>query len=470
MRLSFSSDGVDATTFTGGRAQARPQSAIHKSPKKSPAQPVVNHPDPSPEELGLWDWEVENSEKLNVTMAGMHDKQKCLVLYGVCVIPTQFADSANLERVQKEFWQMMRESPELLSHAKIEHDDDWKPSLGGFAALGNPSSFHHNFARKIREIALFEVLRADALPLKGRKLEKTFDRMMLRRPCETPTAELVHRDVAKKAKKGDDVFGGWLNISSSDQRFLCCPRTHTEVGDDNTGFALLTTPKLRKHYKSQIRKVVIPPGHMMVFYERLVHEVASTNDAQDNVLRCHVGFRVTDDEEPLFGKAETHRWVAEQAVPKIKSGQVPRIYPAAYPNFPLRHNDAMTQQANSVFAKACRYEHIIDSGDLKGRRFTRVKPAMHSLLEYTKIQAKMLEERTIAAHEATLKLLDPYSEHEVEVLFPQAAYAKLRASLEGDVVDVKLPSKKDFKSFALGRDIAPEGATVRRPSPEIFAV
>jgi hypothetical protein len=248
---------------------------------------------------------------------------KCLETYGVCLVRTQFAEPSALKEAKDGFWKMMRESPEFQRKPLEEFiQEEWIPSEGGFAALGNPSSFHHPFARTMREIAVYEAITNEVLPLRGRNVEKPFDRMMLRRVGRTPTAELVHRDIAANAQEGDDVFGGWINLNSRDQVFRCCPKTHLEVGGKNSGFVVVNKQPMLDHYKQQIRNVCIPAGYMMIFYERLVHEVAKSNTATDTTIRAHVGFRLTMHSEPLFGSEQTCSWVADQAVPRIKSGQV----------------------------------------------------------------------------------------------------------------------------------------------------
>ena len=455
-----------------------------------PAPPPVQlSADPSPGDLGLHEQDVPDAGALNEELlkAAMDDKSfECLEKYGVCIVRTQFAAStAALKEAQDRFWQMMHESPEFRPRATpddFKNDPTWVPSEGGFGALGNPSSFHHPFARAIREIALYEALSQNVLPLKGRKVEKPFDRMMVRQKDKTPTEELVHRDIAEGSVDGDDVFGGWINLNSRNQRFLCCPKTHLEVAGQNKGFVKLTSPRLLAFYQKQLKEVTIPPGFMMTFYERLVHEVAPSNDAPDVTIRAHVGFRLTHQNEPLFGWAQTRAWVHDQGVPKIKSGQVPPVYPGIYPNKPLENNARMTRLATDVYVKCAGYKHTIaKTGKSKrdavralyGQSFLRVKREMLSLREYVQVQAKMLTDghdemgSRFTVEDATLTMLPPYTVDEERVLFPSSQWPRLKKNLAGDTVNMVLPTKTDWKAHKLAKKIVSPWQSIRRPIPKV---
>ena len=177
-------------------------------------------------------------EDSNQTQAPHPDYQAHLLREGWVVIPTSLgSDREKLDSVRDAFDEHFRQSPELLN-ARPE-DPTWKNVLGGFAALGNPSSFHHKFVRKMREMCEAAVLDEDALPLNGRRLEQCFDRMMRRIPGESTDVESWHRDEALNTLPGDDIFGGWINLDNESQFFSCAPGTHTEDGvhDRNDGFA-----------------------------------------------------------------------------------------------------------------------------------------------------------------------------------------------------------------------------------------
>ena len=210
------------------------------------------------------------------------DYQAFLKKHGYGVIDTTF--SKELDSTRALFDAMLIDAPEFNKPDLL--DPYWKPVLGGFGALANPSSFHHPWVRKMREMLMCEILDYDVLPVEGRNLEQVFDRVMFRRKGDKPTAESVHRDEAVTAKEGDLIFGGWLNFDKTDQKLLCCPGTHLEVGGQNKGFAKIKDAKEIEKYRELMRSVRVPPGHLLVFYENIVHEVASRK-AEDDVRRLH---------------------------------------------------------------------------------------------------------------------------------------------------------------------------------------
>ena len=131
----------------------------------------------------------------------------------------------------------------------------------------------------MRELCEAVVLDNDALPLNGRALEQCFDRMMRRIPGERTDAESWHRDEAKNTQPGDDIFGGWINLDAQPQHFSCAPGTHLEAGarGRNDGFAKITSAADKARYQQIANAhgpVTIPPGHILIFYERLVRLAA----------------------------------------------------------------------------------------------------------------------------------------------------------------------------------------------------
>ena len=383
------------------------------------------------------------------------DYQAHLLREGWVVIPTSLkSDAEKLQQMRDAFDQHFRESPELLDPRP--EDPTWKNILGGFAALGNPSSFHHPFVRAMREMCEAAVLDHDALPLNGRRLEQCFDRMMRRIPGESTDVESWHRDEALNTQPGDDIFGGWINLDNESQFFSCAPGTHNEPGarDRNAGFARITSPEEKAHYQAIAGAhgpVEIPPGHIMIFYERLVHEVLKVT-ATRIMRRLFLGWRTTSAREPLFGQQQMDAWIQSQAPPKIKSGQRPAIYPAAYYNFP-RNFQRLTDFSVSVFVPACLYPHAVRSGAQAGTNWTRVERNMKGLADYN------------------LPLHPAYDEHERNILFPSRR-VQLRTfdDPNGPRVAFRLASVAEWETYATApvatMDAYGNSGRLFRPGPE----
>ena len=204
-------------------------------------------------------------------------------------------------------------------------------AAGGFAALNHPSSFHNQFVRSLRMRAHGEVVFRDLFGMAtgansgSTHLEQVVDRMMLRRSGQEPTAEAWHRDVAVGTHAGDRVFGGWINLNAYNQYFSCVLGSAHEARNptDPVGFA---TIPVNDHPEIVARssRVVIPPGHMIVFNEDTIHEVV--NAKQDSsLLRLFTGWRLSqwapDGKTPKPLILDLDRRLNEQEGMPLKSGQ-----------------------------------------------------------------------------------------------------------------------------------------------------
>jgi hypothetical protein len=371
--------------------------------------------------------------------------QTTLMTLGYVVFPTPLADAARRRQAQEGIRNMLREAPELLN--PDPDDKTWKPQLGGFAAAGIPTSFHHPFIRWLREVIMSVLLEMDVLPIEGRKLEQVIDRVLYRVLEETPSAESLHRDEAIKALPGDVIFGGWVNLDDTPQYFSCAPGTHKEVGNQNFGFAKIESPEEQAKYRRLMTRVEIPPGHAIVFYERIVHEVLAIKATQTS-MRLFLGWRVTDSDQPLFGKQTTLDWLREQAAPLIKSGQKPAQYPSCYTNFP-RNFAKLTAWSERTFVPECLYTHTVGgTGKFAGTRWRRVRANMHSLLTYG------------------LPLHKAYEPQEIAVLMPSREWYLYTFDSPTERVAAKLPSPRDWQGYVVSKHVAPSGAA-KPPRPEV---
>ena len=208
---------------------------------------------------------------------------------------------------------------------------------GGFSALGNPASFHNPFVRDVRErcmaaaIPVFKHLlkrsvRSDPTR-KAYNLEQVMDRMLFRPRGEKATKEAWHRDTTPSAHTDDMTFGGWINLDDESQTFSCAPRTHKLFcgQTDQSGFSKLGAEEA-KQYSEIKTSISIPPGHLMIFFENLIHEVCAVKKTYD-IYRVFTGWRLTKSNEPLHGSAMQRARMDSQAVMPLKSNQNPRMWP-----------------------------------------------------------------------------------------------------------------------------------------------
>lgn len=86
--------------------------------------------------------------------------------------------------------------------------------LGGFGALGHPSTFHMDAIRDLRAKAYttFYTTIYEHQFSEKYALEMLIDRIMLRPPFRKPSRENWHRDTAAATLPDDRIWGGWINL------------------------------------------------------------------------------------------------------------------------------------------------------------------------------------------------------------------------------------------------------------------
>ena len=230
---------------------------------------------------------------------------------------------------------------------------------GGFAALANASSFHNPTVRRLRQLA-----RECALPhlrdLGYARFEVLIDRVLSRPPNTAPTAEAWHRDEAPRALRDDLVLGGWLNLDSRDQHLSCVPGSQLLRDAGRGGFAPIDKAE-HAHWKARSRLVRVPPGHLLLFCENMVHEVLAARQPY-TVQRLFLGWRLTDAAAPLL--PDIDQLLDDQAVVPLKSGQVPRTYPKLW----WTNHRAKLPPLAAQFVPRLRELRIVQSGAAAGQQ------------------------------------------------------------------------------------------------------
>lgn len=222
---------------------------------------------------------------------------------------------------------------------------DRRPVGGDFGALAVPSSFHSRFARRLRRelaelleptLRFVEDLRlasAAGGPPRRRARGVCYDRVKYYGTVDY--REGLHRDEAV-LRTGGRAIGGWANLSAaSEQRFHCVRGSHwghaVEMGGRRSGFGAVKDPAEKAALQARMEAVTVPPGHVLVFYEDIAHEVAR-NPAGFELSERFFNALVLGDHLPLF--EETTEWALRGMSPKLKSGQKVVELPAAYYSYP----------------------------------------------------------------------------------------------------------------------------------------
>jgi len=251
--------------------------------------------------------------------------------HGVIVIPIL----SDYKTWSDKIWVAIDEFPEYRSKGK-----GVQRVLGGFGALGNPSSFHHPTIRALRvelKNGVRPLFKSYALGTGSTHLEMLLDRVCIRhRDFGTVSSESWHRDIyngPKPLPQGDEVFGGWVNLSDNTQELVALLGTHNDPRD-GVGFATQKSDGLSERLLGQANKtfgslttnrqghIQVPPGHAVIFLQQILHAVlGGKKQPSTPELRLFCGYRLTSDTAPLLEYDTT-----DMAVPLIPSGQVPPMY------------------------------------------------------------------------------------------------------------------------------------------------
>ena len=309
---------------------------------------------------------------------------------GYITIPIYSLDE--IENIQKEL-------DDIISNFQ-----EFKPNtnqfvLGGFGALGNPSSFHNPLVRKIRShiypIAkeqIFKPINTD-----DRKLEQLICRLMIRQPKLKPSRESWHRDICPNTLETDTIFGGWVNLTKHTQYFSCIRSSHLDKPTNGKkGFATIKDKELINSYnQSPLKtKVPIPPGHLLIFNEQIIHEVLA-NSANHQIVRLFIGWRLTNEVVSLIPDLESK--LEDQSVIPLKSFQIPPMYATLHwTNWRQKIVDF-----SKNIDDRCLVEREVNSGKDKGQKYIIVDRYMKSLKEYK------------------FNLYNSYTEQEKYILRPQ---------------------------------------------------
>lgn len=301
--------------------------------------------------------------------------KEALELKGYCVVPSQFVNKAVRDGCKELI------DKDVMGFREFKDGDgvDRSP-LGGFGVYNNPSSFHCPTVRDLREVIYAEFVPYIDTLLEGSpntKKEFIIDRLMVRPAGSSPSPEMWHRDESPGAVAGDVVLGGWLNLDNGCQVFSCVPGTHRAVETDGggSGFNLIRRKELIAEYNSKRTKVSVPPGHVLIFNENIIHEVVSSTKKEKS-YRLFIGWRLTNSSTPIVDGLDD--MLDTQSAVTIKSGQTPPMWAKLH----WTNWIEKLERYSANFRDECLEEAEVKSGRLAGKVVTRVHRHMKSLVDY----------------------------------------------------------------------------------------
>lgn len=307
---------------------------------------------------------------------------------GYIVVPA--LDRQVLILIREQLQTEMMSMPEFKNGMKCFVDGF---VMGGFSALGNPSSFHLQSVRLLRlwiQNVAFDIFK-DAMP--EYKLEQIVDRLLYRPRSKKVSRESWHRD---ETPVSDPIFGGWVNLDFKDQYFSGCPGTHLDMSSQG-GFNKIPKDQFQKYEKLK-KSICIPPGHLFIFYEHMVHEV---KPSKNEILRLFMGWRLTKSNKSIHGDKLKYYLQNQAAIP-VKSGQKAAMYASLHWTSWL---DKIKDFSENI-SDACK-EYKERGGKYPGT-YHIVQRHMTSLKDYG------------------LKMYPAYSKEEVDILMPNTEFHTLK--------------------------------------------
>lgn len=253
---------------------------------------------------------------------------------GVVVVPLGEDMISGMPDIRADMKRIAFTAPEFEGATVSE------PVCGSFQALAHPSTFHAEEVRVLRQRCMAQLVNhlwrdfvaADGPGSDDLRLEQMFDRLCVRRAGTTITGETWHRDVSPNTLDSTDrVFGGWLNIGPKVQYFKYVPGTQASKGA-SSGFVRAFSASDKRCFTARSVTVEVPVGHMVVFFENIVHGVAGRHHEEDE-YRLFLGWRLTSDDFSANGGndgEDLRTALTTQAVMALKSGQRVPMWPKMF--------------------------------------------------------------------------------------------------------------------------------------------
>jgi hypothetical protein len=298
-----------------------------------------------------------------------------------------------IETISSQFLETALNSRELvpdMNHTKFV--------LGGVGYVPFASLWYDPIVREITKKAYETVLKKNVF---GGIMENTKyismlpDRPLIRFPGQkvNEKGKWHQDDAANSVEDIDTIFGGWINLNSDvTQYFKAIPKTHKndhpifdnliQKNGGKRGYANFTSETdqkfLKKYWESNIKTLIeIPPGHMLIFEETLIHTVFPNPPIDKPILRLHTSFNISSSNVPLHDRPfqAKHRknrklkdLFKDQELVPVRSGQNTPLY-SPFNLFP--NNAHAVDELSNHYISACK----------KNNRVMRFLPSLKEISE-----------------------------------------------------------------------------------------
>lgn len=316
-------------------------------------------------------------------------------------------DAEELKGLSKEFLETALSSSELIPN--MEH---MKFVLGGVGYVPFASLWYDPIVRRVTKKAYETAIKENVF--NGVLDETKYISMLPDRPLVRFPGQKVDEkgkwhqdDAANSVEDTDTIYGGWVNLNCDvTQYFKAIPKTHKrghpifenleQKNGGKRGYANFTSNTdqkyLKTYWETQVKKLIeIPPGHILIFEETLIHTVFPNPPVDKPILRLHTSFNVSSSEIPLHDrptqakhrkKRKLRQLFEDQELVPVRSGQNTPMY-SPFNLFP--NNVHAVDELSQHYINACK----------KNGRVMRFLPSLKKISESSesiKMHPAMTEE------------------------------------------------------------------------------
>lgn len=276
----------------------------------------------------------------------MMDKAMELVTNGIVVIP--FMSETKTIKVVNELEKCIQGAPDtpdfFVKNGYKSLDENHRLVFGSFGALGSVTGYYNQVSRGVLcdMINYLDPFYKHVSNLTNTTfIRHVHDRLLIRSPGLKIPGNSWHRDV--HPDKSSYTFGGWVSLKMV-QKFSyvadshLSPEQYSNLYDEKNGHkqpvpvGFQVEPKyLTAEQKSKQKTVTVPPGHIVIFYSHILHEIIKSV-FDDVVVRIFAGFSLSNDPSSIHeGFVEEQQRRCKLQIPQLlPSAQEPRQVPRNY--------------------------------------------------------------------------------------------------------------------------------------------
>lgn len=263
-----------------------------------------------------------------------------------------------MKAISDEFVRIVLTAPELKqpNDPDIPYGPIERLVMGSVGYCPFASVAYHPFVRHINKAVYEKALTIFSEIIKPDEyFSMLSDRPLVRFPWQVVVEKgKWHQDDAANAnaEHNDACYGGWINLNHNEtQYFKAIPGTHIpdhpifghleQKNGGRRGYANFKEKKdydfLEDYWKTHYGNsglIQIPPGHVLIFRETMIHTVFKNPKTKNCILRMHTSFMTSRSPVALhdrptnkkYARPPLRKYIEDQMPIPVRSGQTTPVY------------------------------------------------------------------------------------------------------------------------------------------------